>query len=254
MKEAREKRIIAPVSKMRLNGKRTRGYTAPPEVTKAEPDLPDLVDEVDEELRAERAARVAQRYGGVALAFALAVVAGIGGYEAWRWNERRQAAAASERFLAAARTTAAEGADLRAAAAQFAAVGREAPAGYATLARLRAAALLAEAGDREAALAGWDALARDSAADPLYRDLATLMWGLHAIDGADPGQIEARLAPLTRDGQPWRATAREIVALAQLRRGSADEARRGLQALASDPATPQGARDRANRLLGGLGG
>ena len=215
--------------------------------------MPDLVDEVDEELRAERAQRLAKRYGGALTGLALVVLAGVAGWEGWKWHEARQAAAAAETFLAAAEGAAAEGADMAAAAARFAAVANDAPAVYRTLARLRQAALQAEAGDTSAALATWDAVARDIALDPLYRDLATVMWGLHSVDVAEPGQVEARILPLAADGAPWRASAREALALLALRRGNAEQARRSLEAIMADTATPQGIRDRAGRLLGGLG-
>ena len=215
--------------------------------------MPDLVDEVDEELRAERAQKLAQRYGGALTGLALVVLAGVGGWEGWKWWEGRQAAAAAETFLAAAEGAAAEGADLAAAAGRFAAVANDAPAGYRTLARLRQAALLAETGDAAGALAAWDVVSRDTAADPLYRDLATLMWGLHSVDTAEPGAVEARILPLAADGAPWRASAREVLALLALRRGNAEQARRALEAILADTSTPQGIRDRAGRLLGGLG-
>ena len=211
------------------------------------------MDEVDEELRAERAQKLAQRYGGALTGLALLVLAGVGGWEGWKWWEGRQAAAAAETFLAAAEGAAAEGADLGAAAARFAAVANDAPAGYRTLARLRAAALQAETGDKAGALAAWDAIARDTGADALYRDLATLLWGLHSVDEAEPGAVEARLLPLAADGAPWRASAREVLALLAIRRGQADQARRALEAILADTTTPQGIRDRAGRLLGGLG-
>lgn len=215
--------------------------------------MPDLVDEVDEELRAERAKRLAQRFGGVLTGAALLVLAGVAGWEGWKWHESRQAAAAAATFLSAAEAAAAEGADLSAAAQRFAAVANEAPAGYRTLARLRAAALQAETGDTAAALAGWEALSRDGAVDPLYRDLATLMWALHSVDTAEPGAVEARVLPLAADGAPWRASAREVLALVAIRRGNTEQARRSLEAILADQAAPQGVRDRAGRLLGGLG-
>ena len=111
------------------------------------------MDEVDEELRAERAQRLAKRYGGALTALALVVLAGVAGWEGWKWHEARQAAAAAETFLAAAEGAAAEGADMAAAAARFAAVANDAPAGYRTLARLRQAALQTESGDTAGALA-----------------------------------------------------------------------------------------------------
>ena len=215
--------------------------------------MPDLIDEVDEELRAERAKKLAQRYGGLATAVLLLAIAGVAGWEGWRWYERREAAQAGQAFLAATRDAAAEGADLRASADRFASLAQGAPAGYRTLARLRAAALLAETGQLDAALAAWEAISRDSEADPLYRDLATVLWGLHALDRGDAAQIEARMTPLAVPGAPWRASAQEVLALAALKRGNTEQARRALQAVLADATTPQGLRERASRLLQGLG-
>jgi hypothetical protein len=216
--------------------------------------LPDLADEVDAELRAERAKRLARRFGGLAAGLALLGLAGVAGWEGWRWYERREAAAAAEAYLAAMREAAAEGADLSAAAQRFAEAGRGAPPGYRALAGLRAAALLAETGQREAALAAWNALASDSAIPPLYRDLATLLWGLHALDSADPGQVATRIAPLAAPGAPWRASAREVLVVLALRGGQAAEARLHIDALLADEGTPPALRERAGRLRQGLDG
>jgi hypothetical protein len=217
--------------------------------------VPDLVDEVDEEIRQERAALLARRFGGLFAALAMFVLAAVGGWQGWQWYENRNAAAAAEAFLAATRDAAAEGADTRAVALRMAALGAGAPNGYRILSQLRAAALTADAGDGAAALAMWDRLSADSSADPLYRELATLLWGLHALAEGAPraAEVQARLAPLTARG-PWRASAREIVALAALAAGNTSEARRGLTELARDDGVPQGVRERAQRLLSGIDG
>jgi hypothetical protein len=219
--------------------------------------VPDIFDEVEQDLRAERAQRTLARYGGLILGALLLAVAGVGAWQGWRWWQGRQAEAASVAYLAAGQAAAVEGTDLKAAADRFASVAAESPAGYRTLARLRAAALKAETGDRAGALAIWDAVAADSGAEPLYRDLATLLWGLHALDAGssvEPGAIEARLAPLAEPGKPWRASAEEIRALAALRRGATEQARKTLAALAADGDAPQGVRDRAGRMLTEIGG
>lgn len=215
--------------------------------------MSDLIDEVDEELRAERARKLAQRYGGLVTGVVLLAIAGVGGWEAWRWHERREAGKAAESFLAANRDAAAEGADLKAIADRFTAMAPGAPAGYRAMARLRAAALLAETGQTEQALAAYDALSRDTDTDPLYRDLAAVMWGLHALDTGDAAEIQARMAPLAAPGAPWRLSAQEVQALAALKAGNTEQARTALQAITTDAATPQGLRDRAGRLLQGLG-
>lgn len=215
--------------------------------------MSDIFQEVEDDLRAERARRLAQKWGGVALAAALAVLAATGGWQAWRWWQAREAAAAAASYLALGRQAEAAGADLAAIGDGFAALGREAPAGYRALAGLRAAALKAESGDLAGALALWNRIAADSGTDPLYRDLATLLAVSHAVDSGDPAELAARLAPLLAEGHPWRASAREAAALLAIRRGQAAEARRMLEALAADQAAPPGLRERAQRLAAGLG-
>ncbi len=215
--------------------------------------MSDIFEEVDEELRADRAQRFLKRYGTWIAAAMLLVVAGVGCLQGWRWWQDRQAMQAAEVFLSASAAAAAPNADVKAIAGQFTAVAAEAPGGYRTLARLRAAALLA-AEDAPGALALWDQVSKDTAVEPLYRDLATLLWGLHGLGSVEPAQIESRLAPLAAAANPWHASAQEVRALAALQRGDSAAARQGLEALANDVTAPQGVRERAGRLLAGLGG
>ena len=127
-------------------------------------EVPDIFDEVEEDLRAERARKLAQRWGGVAFGVALLVLAATGAWQVWRWNESRSAVAAAETYLNLHRAAEREGADLAPAANGFATLAREAPTGYRTLARLRAAALKAETGELPAALDLWNAVANDGSA------------------------------------------------------------------------------------------
>lgn len=216
--------------------------------------MADIFDEVEEDLRADRARRLARRWGGVALGAALLAVAGSGAWQAWRWQQAREAAAAAATYITLHRAAEREGADLANAANGFAALGRESPSGYQVLARLRAAALKAETGDVAAALALWEQVAADANADRLYRDLATLLGVAHGLETGDPVQLAARIAPLAAGENPWRASAREVQALIALRRDAPEEARRGFEALAADPATPPGLRERAQRMAAGLRG
>lgn len=219
----------------------------------------DIFDEVDEELRAERAQRLLKRYAPVIIAAAVLVVGGAAGWEAWRWYETRQDQAAAVEYLTAmnlAQPTAAgtSAATRSAAIAAFARLSQSAPEGYATLARLREAALQAEAGNRAAAAALWDQVAADSAADPLLRDLANLLWAQNQLDTADPALLQDRLKVLAEPTNPWHALAQEQLALLDLRLGKKDEARKALERLAQDVTAPNGARGRASGLLTRLGG
>lgn len=215
--------------------------------------MPDLVDEVEEELRQERTQALLKKYGSALTGLALLILGGVGGWQGWAWWENRNATAAATEYLGATRAAAEEGADIKAIAERLAGIGNDAPTGYRTLARLRAAALAAEAGERDRALAIWNQVAGDPGADQLYRDLALLMWGLHGLEAGNPAEIETRLAPLGAAG-PWRASAREVLALAAIARGNAAEARRRLTELAADNDTPRGIRERAQRLLTGIEG
>lgn len=214
--------------------------------------MPDIFDEVEEDLRAERAQKLWARFSTPILAALLLVIAGVGGWQGWRWYETRRETAAGTAFMAAHRAAETEGADLAAMATRFEGLTTDTPEGYRIIALLRAAALKAEIGERDTALALYDRVANDTAADPIYRDLASLMWVLRSMDTAEPATLAARLAPLQRPGAPFSASARELAALAQLRAGQRDEARRALESLAGDVTAPQPIRDRAGRVAAGL--
>lgn len=204
--------------------------------------MADILDEVEQDYRAERARRLFLRYGAIFGALLLVVVAGVAGWQVWRWSERRAATATATAYLAVG------SAEPAAQATAYATLAASAPPGYAALARLRAAGLAAAAGEEAEARALWEALARDPAAPALYRDLATVLWAMAAIGTQEAPGIEARLLPLA-DG-PWRAAAAEARALAALAAGDAASAARGFAALLADPATPSGVRIRAERLRG----
>jgi hypothetical protein len=219
----------------------------------------DIFDEVDEELRAERAQQLLKRYGGLIVVAAVAIVGAVGGWQGWRWYEERQDQAAAIEYIAAmnlADATAAGSSEANRAAgiAMFTQLAAKAPAGYATLSRLREAALKADAGDLAGAAALWDQLASDSSIDPLLRDLASLLWAQHQIDSADPSLLESRLKALAAPTNAWHALADEQLALLDLRQGKMDQARTTLRRLAQDTTAPSGVRGRAGALLGRLGG
>jgi hypothetical protein len=127
------------------------------------------------------------------------------------------------------------------------------PAGYRTLARLRAAGLKADAGDMSGAIALWNEVAADGSADSLLRDLASLTAATRQIDRGDPAQLQARLEPLAVFGNPWSALAREQLAILDLRLDKVDEAKTKLKALSTDFLAPSGLRARAAAVLAGLG-
>jgi len=224
----------------------------------------DIFDEVDEDLRAERAQALLKRYGGLLIALAVLTIGAAGGWQAWRWWQAKRDMAAATAFVAAMNTAQVVGpriagasgdaASRKAAIEGFDQVAATAPDGYRTLARLRAAALQADSGDLAGAAATYDQVAADSAADPLLRDLASLLWAQRQLDTADPARLEARLKALAVPDNPWQALATENLALLDLRQGHIDAAKVTLRRLAGDITLPQDLRGRASLLLNRLGG
>lgn len=216
--------------------------------------MPDIFDEVEEELRAERAQKFLTEYAGWLLGAVLLVVAAVAGWQAWRWHEARvdqQAAAVYIGGMLAVDQP--NGAGHAAALNEFEALARQAPQGYRTLSRLQAAALLAQDGHLDQALSLWNEVAADGGADPLLRNLASLLWVQHQVDSGDPNLVRARLAPLAGTPGPWRALAQEQMALLDLRQGQTDQAKQTLTALRNAADAPAGVKERATALLARLG-
>ena len=164
--------------------------------------MPDIFDEVDEELRADRAQALLKRHGGTMLAVAIAIVLAAAGYQGWRWYDQKRIGAVATDYMAAMRTEAEKGPAREAALSTFAAVADKGDAGYRTLARLQEAGLKAANGDLAGASRLWDAVAADSSADPLLRDLANLQWAIHHLDTADTGRGRRAAGTARRAEQP----------------------------------------------------
>ena len=126
---------------------------------------------------------------------------------------------------------------------------KEAPQGYATLAKLQRASALIQAGDRREAISLYDAIANDTSVERPLRDLAAYMAAQSLLDTADEPTLERRLLPLNQGGNPWRFNARELLALTALRAGNTAKAREYYALLTDDPATPQAIRTRAAEML-----
>ena len=220
--------------------------------------MPDIFDEVEEEYRAERVRETLKRYAGIILAAALLVVAVVTGWRVWQWRQARQDQAAATLYMAATAQADTEGPKAALARAESLAemerLSESAPPGYRTLARLSAAAMLAKDGQLKQALGLWQAIAADGSAEPLLRQLATLLWVRHQIDTGDPQLLASRLKPLTEPGGAWRPLAEEGLALLDLRQKREPAAKQTLRELAQDATAPDGVRQRASLLLLQLGG
>lgn len=209
-----------------------------------------LFREVDEELRRERAQELWNRYGTYFIVAALALVVGVWGARFYMDRQAAAAAAAGAKFDKA--IALAEENKSAEAIAAFEELARSGPAGYAALAKLQIAAAHTKSGDKAKAAVALEALANDKSADQILRSLAGLQLAMLKVGDGDFTAIENRLNDLAADTSPWKANARELIAVGALKAGRTDAARTALEQLLADPATPAGVRNRAQILLGGI--
>ena len=141
----------------------------------------DIFDEISDDLRAERAAALLRRYGILFIAAAILALLAVAGQQFWQSYQAKQNSAAAAKFLGITGQIDTLGAGITNAqqianAQALAGFAATAPAGYRSLANLRAAALYAAAGQIDAAEGLWNNISADTSADPLLRQLADLLW------------------------------------------------------------------------------
>ncbi|HET7680673.1 MAG TPA: tetratricopeptide repeat protein [Xanthobacteraceae bacterium] len=208
--------------------------------------MSDIFNEVDEEVRREKLKRLWDRYQVFIVGGAILIVLLVGGWRLNQWWESKQAAEAGGAFQAAM-TLSAEGKHAEAEAA-FAKVAEKGAAGYRDLARLQAAAELAQR-DPKAAVEAYDALAVDSRLSETMRDLAAVRAGYLLVDSAPYEELRRRLEPATGPERSFRNSAREILALSALRANDVAAARKWFEQIVTDVAAPAGLRQRIEMLM-----
>lgn len=203
-----------------------------------------LFREVDEEVRREQAQKLWNRYGNYVVAVSLGVIIAVAGVKGWQYYETRRAEAAGQAFFNALRAER-DGKSAEDVAAAFAAVEKAGHGGYGKLVKLDEAADLAKRGERDKAVAAYDAFAADPANDPALRQAASIRAAYLLADTASSADLAARLSALDTPGGPWRLAVRELYALAAWREGKFEEADRLVQEIIADPAASEGLRQRA---------
>jgi hypothetical protein len=188
--------------------------------------------EVDEELRGDRMRTFWRRFGPWIIGAAVLVVLAVAANEGWRWWQGNNAAHSSDQFYAA--LEAAQKNDLAGAQKALDEVIASGTGGYPTLARFREAALLAQKGDTQGAVAAYDALATGES-NPQLRELALLFAANLLVDGGDVAAVEQRVGGFGAPDDPMRNAAREAIGLTQFKAGDLDAALQTFTDIANDP-------------------
>jgi len=207
--------------------------------------MADIFHEVDEEVRRERLQKLWDRYGIYVIGLAVLIVVAIGAWRGYEYWQAKQAAAAGAAFESALSLS--EAGKHAEADAAFGKIAAEVPAGYRMLARLRAAAEIAQTKPADAVKA-YDELAADASLGATLQDLAAVRAGALMVDTAPLAEMQHRLDPVAEPGHAFRHNARELLALSAWRNHDFTAARRYIDMIAGDGETPPGVRARADVL------
>ncbi len=217
----------------------------------AEPIEEGIFREIDDELRQEQFTKLWKRYGRIFVIGAGVIVAIVATYKAWESYDIYNRSQQGERFSASLRL--AQDGNGEAALDSMKLFNTEAAGGYKMLSGFNAAALMAYEGNETEAIAAYDNLADDSSLQSVYRDLAILLGAISRINnGEDSAALIARLTPLSATANPWRHSARELMAVVAEQAGDKIKARELFKSLSEDATAPQGIRNRAGEMLAAL--
>lgn len=207
--------------------------------------------EVDEELRKEQMSGWWKRYGWLAIAGVVLLLAAIGG-AIWWDNQRQQQAGENAETLTQifkdVQAGKAEGHD-----EQLNRLIADGSDGYRAAALLTRADLALQANNEAAAVAAFREVAADEDLPQPYRNLALIRQTAVEYDRLQPAQVIERLRPLAQPGNSWFGSAGEMVAIAYLKQNQPQQAAPIFAAMAKDETIPETIRSRAVQMAGALG-
>ena len=212
--------------------------------------MSDLFEEVEEQLRSARYQALARKAAPWALALAAAALVAALGY--WGWQQYRQQTTDKASMEYAAGLSAQAQGDTAKAVQLFGDVSKSPNKAYSALAFMQLGGAKIASGkpdDVKAAVALFDKAAA-VAPDDILGDAARLKSAFAVLDTAPFSEVEGRLAPLMKDGHPYRVQAREALAFAKLMKGDSAGARGDFVVITGTLDAPEGARQRAQAAIG----
>ncbi len=209
--------------------------------------MADIFREVDEEVRRDKAAEAWAKWQTPLLVVAACIVLATAGWKIYDNQRKAEAQKSGAMFEAATALSHADKPDEAVKALED--LAKTGTSGYQTLARLRLAGEMSVK-DPAGAIKAFDILAQDSRLAPLLQDAARLRAGMLVADSEDTTGLAARLEPLAQTGKPFRHSAREMLALAALKKDDFDSAGRWLDMIVTDQSAPAALRQRAEAFLG----
>jgi hypothetical protein len=206
--------------------------------------LSDIFQEVEEDVRRERYEKLWKEYGNYIIALAVLIIAAVAAFQAWQRYDTARRERVSDQFQQA-NQLATSGNYVRA-ETEFATIARNAPSGYANLAKLRLAGVYLAEGKRDQSVTLLRELTNLS--DPVLASAARLRLAWTLADASPKNEIAGIVQPLMAKDNPWRFAASEVIAYVDLKDGARNQAITEYQQIANDPAAPNILRQRAGGI------
>ena len=211
-----------------------------------------LFQEIEDDLRQDQANKFWTDYGKYIVGAAVALVIGVASLQGWKAYDLKQRQEAGEAFAVAQKFVIENKSD-EALKAFDAIAGKG--SGYGVLAKFRSAALLNDSGDLAGSIAAYKQLAEDSDVSDFYQNMAVIIGAFAELDSKDTNEaLIGRTGVLNSASNPWRHSAREILALNALKNGNKTKASEFFKVIAEDATTPQSMKMRASEMLIIIGG
>ena len=207
--------------------------------------------EVDEELRRDQMKSYWERYGKLAIAGVVLLLAAIGGFIWWQNQQVVKSGERGEQLIAAFDDIAAR--RKAAAVGKLDALAKSGGEGHRAAALITKADLAIEGGDIKGAAATFKQIADDKGLAQPYRDAALVRMTALELDTLPPQAVVDRLKGLAVAGNPWFGSAGEMVAISYLKMHRPQQAGALFGAIAKDKKLPDTLRSRATQMAGSLG-
>jgi hypothetical protein len=217
----------------------------PPDTTET------FVREVDENLRRDRMRDFFKEYGNWLIAGVCLFLAISGGLIWWNQHQVQKRGEQVEQLAQVDKDIG--GGNATKAAPQLDALADSGSKAVRASAQFARAALALQQNDTKQAAATYKAIADDDGMPRPYRDAALIRETALEFDQLKPDEVIARLASLTKAGEPWFGSAGEMTAMALLKQGRSQQAAQLFAAVAKDKSVPDAIRGRAAQVAGSMG-
>ena len=207
-----------------------------------------LFKEIEEEVRQDQANQWWQSYKKFIIVGAFSIVASVAGYQGWKSFIISESLRRGEAFESAQTLMKAGQADK--AVLALIAISEETNDGYSKLSLFKEASAALKKNEVNQAISIYRNLSNDQDLAKLYQDLAIILGAMQQIErDIQPKDLVDKVTKLNNQSDPWRHSAREILALASLKNGNIEKAKQFLNELKNDVTTPQGIASRGKIIL-----